>query len=467
MLERAGWSFHEYRADGSPELRQALSNQYSLETFTFPQIIVANGELVGGASELESALADGSIEQLALCQPSVSLPDNVLAALNASEQAQPNDKGSSAPFSFRGFSEERFTQLRQVALGLAPRIEQNHPKKLTATGPELVSMAQNVVPNGERADDALHEMTEALMLHNVSRDGQPGFADDAKSLYRLQDHVPKAGGPLNMRMMWPYAPRPAETVAAELQDKAQALTDRFTVGDGKLDYTSMRQSTEYDKFSASTAELHVADFDRASRSERLAALINVYNTLIIHALCERKAPSSFLDTMFFFNSIKYNVGGHTLTAAELEDGVLRNNSPNPAPFSKRPFGSDDPRKKLCITPIDTRIHFALNCGAQSCPPISTYRFSNLEEGLSGAASSYLSSEVVADESTGVVTVSKLFKYFMSDFGGSKESVLRSVSSLLPANSSTKSAIDRMVYSRSSSGIKLQFKPYDWTFNAST
>ena len=36
-------------------------------------------------------------------------------------------------------------------------------------------------------------------------------------------------------------------------------------------------------------------------------------------------------------------------------------------------------------PVDPRIHFALVCGAKSCPPIKMYTPDNLEEGLNSAA----------------------------------------------------------------------------------
>ena len=38
----------------------------------------------------------------------------------------------------------------------------------------------------------------------------------------------------------------------------------------------------------------------------------------------------------------------------------------------RPFGEGDPRLSLALERAEPRIHFALNCGAKSCPPIKTY-----------------------------------------------------------------------------------------------
>lgn len=38
----------------------------------------------------------------------------------------------------------------------------------------------------------------------------------------------------------------------------------------------------------------------------------------------------------------------------------------------RPFGASDPRLKVALEKHEPLIHFALVCGAKSCPPIKTY-----------------------------------------------------------------------------------------------
>lgn len=41
-----------------------------------------------------------------------------------------------------------------------------------------------------------------------------------------------------------------------------------------------------------------------------------------------------------------------------------------------------------IVPMDCRIHFALVCGAKSCPPIKVYTPATLHEGLDSATSAF-------------------------------------------------------------------------------
>lgn len=74
-------------------------------------------------------------------------------------------------------------------------------------------------------------------------------------------------------------------------------------------------------------------------------------------------------------------------------------------------------KKLAATQIDFRIHFALNCGAKSCPPIRSYEYSNIDQQLELATLSFLSTETEIDENQKSVRVTKLMQWFRADFGG--------------------------------------------------
>lgn len=113
--------------------------------------------------------------------------------------------------------------------------------------------------------------------------------------------------------------------------------------------------------------------------------------------------------------------------------MLRGNAPSPASFfsllgkpswAGRTFKRSDDRCKLAIKPVDPRIHFALNCGALSCPPIKVYTPERLEAGLSAAAQGFCSSEVDVDEGEmKLKNVSMIFKWYGGDFGD-KEALLR-------------------------------------------
>lgn len=68
---------------------------------------------------------------------------------------------------------------------------------------------------------------------------------------------------------------------------------------------------------------------------------------------------------------------------------------------------------------DGRIHFALNCGAKSCPPVAVYDASRIDEQLDKSSSAYLNetSSYKVDENK--IYVTSLFSWFRGDFGGIK------------------------------------------------
>ena len=74
-------------------------------------------------------------------------------------------------------------------------------------------------------------------------------------------------------------------------------------------------------------------------------------------------------------------------------------------------------KKLAVDNIDYRIHFALNCGAKSCPPIAFYSADKIERQLQLATEAFLESDSKFDLDKKELHVSKLFQWYHHDFGG--------------------------------------------------
>ena len=81
-----------------------------------------------------------------------------------------------------------------------------------------------------------------------------------------------------------------------------------------------------------------------------------------------------------------------------------------------PFAAGDPRAALGPGVLDPRIHFALNCGTRSCPPVAFYEASRLDEQLEAATTSFITAEGARLEH-GEVVVSPLFEFYAPDFGG--------------------------------------------------
>ena len=125
-----------------------------------------------------------------------------------------------------------------------------------------------------------------------------------------------------------------------------------------------------------------------TRDDRLAFWINVYNALVLHALIEFRIRGNLLDHRWIFRSARYAVGPYLLSLDDIEHGILRGNKSTPFVPSKT-FAASDLRRALAITDPDPRIHFALHCGAKSCPPVAAYDPQNIDDQLGSAARAFL------------------------------------------------------------------------------
>lgn len=76
-------------------------------------------------------------------------------------------------------------------------------------------------------------------------------------------------------------------------------------------------------------------------------------------------------------------------------------------------------KKLAVDKLDYRIHFALNCGAESCPPISFYTTDDIHNQLNQATQSFLERETTFDDAKKELRTTALLKWFSADFAGPK------------------------------------------------
>jgi hypothetical protein len=148
---------------------------------------------------------------------------------------------------------------------------------------------------------------------------------------------------------------------------------------------------------------------------RTAFWLNVYNAAVQDDL--REDASRYDSRLRFFFGDRVTVAGHRLSLNDIEHGILRR--------SKSLFGLGYlPRLRPSaferthrVAALDARIHFALNCGATSCPPIAAYSAATLDEELALATRSYLDTEVAYDPDAGVVRVPQLFLWYRGDFGG--------------------------------------------------
>jgi hypothetical protein len=197
--------------------------------------------------------------------------------------------------------------------------------------------------------------------------------------------------------------------------------------------------------------------------EKSCCFINIYNALVIHAFAVHGAFKNALERNKFFGTYKYNIGGYLYSLNDIEHGILRANSPGPGGVKKYYFAKNDKRADFAVKHKDARLHFALVCGAKSCPRIKVYNPNNYNTGLNLASASYMDQELTATPSQNKVTLSMLFKWYYKDFGNNHREVLQFIAAHC-TDAELKSGIKSIL--EKNKKVTIKYKPYNWSVNNS-
>jgi hypothetical protein len=198
-------------------------------------------------------------------------------------------------------------------------------------------------------------------------------------------------------------------------------------------------------------------------NEQVAALRNISTDSLIRGLTDDRAKMVFWINLYngWFQILAQNRNGkepdifslkqisfsdHSFSLDDIEHGILRKYRWKYSMGYLPAFFPSTAIKQLAVNNLDYRIHFALNCGAKSCPPIIFYLYDHLEEQLNLAKQNFIESESIIDGNSQVVKVSKIFYWFKADFGGTK-GIMEMISNTLNKNLK---------------GYTLAFSEYDWT-----
>ncbi len=150
----------------------------------------------------------------------------------------------------------------------------------------------------------------------------------------------------------------------------------------------------------------IKDYNRA---EQLAYWINLYNALTVKLVLVYYPVKSIKDidisTGFFsvpWDRKLLDVSGVPLSLNDIEHRILR------------PIW------------LDPRIHYAVNCASIGCPDLQPVAFTgaNTDTLLEHAAQNYVNNRRGARVEDGKLIVSKIYAWFIEDFGGSEQSVIR-------------------------------------------
>jgi Protein of unknown function, DUF547 len=224
-------------------------------------------------------------------------------------------------------------------------------------------------------------------------------------------------------------------------------------------YRAIRGSEEFERYKDLTRGLQSFNLRTLQeRKQKLAFWINIYNTAVIHGVIELGLKMSVKEFCGFFNRMTYEVGGFRFSLNDMEHGILRGNRRHPYGLMK-PFRRRDPRMEFAITPLDSRIHFALVCGARSCPPIGFYEADQIDFQLQLATESFINSsqvKIIPQEET--LFISKIFQWYKTDFGGSNSALIDFLLNFLDEGK------HKTFLQQNRDKIRIRYQPYDWNLN---
>jgi thiol-disulfide isomerase/thioredoxin len=210
--------------------------------------------------------------------------------------------------------------------------------------------------------------------------------------------------------------------AAKTGEGAAAFTEQLK----NIDYQTLKNSLKTDV-------------------EKKAFWINLYNGYTQVLL--KGNPDKYKDRSTFFSSDQIQIAGKDFSLDDIEHGILRHSKIKwtLGHFNKLFPGKTE--KELRVDKVDYRIHFALNCGAKSCPPIAYYAPEKLETQLELATKNYLNSESEYKAEENKIYLPAIMGWFRADFGGKK-----GMMKILKKNE---------IVSQDAAP-KIVFKKYDWS-----
>jgi hypothetical protein len=228
-----------------------------------------------------------------------------------------------------------------------------------------------------------------------------------------------------------------------------------------VDYHQLSQSPAFQAYCELVSQLARFDYrSLVSPTQRLSFWINLYNSLVIHGVVQEaiqySLTESWLGILSFFQRKAYIIGGQRFSLTDIEHGVLRGNKGFPY-FPGPHFPSDDPRLDSVIEDVDPRVHFALNCASNSCPPIGVYNPDSIDAQLDLASRNFIQGDLLIDKDSQTITISKMFLWYQIDFGG-KDGIIN----FLLKHLGEQDTIAWLTANRAH--IKIKYHPYDWGLN---
>ncbi len=238
---------------------------------------------------------------------------------------------------------------------------------------------------------------------------------------------------------------PAVTMAETHAEDGSATFDHSTLDallkthvdeEGFVDYVAL--AGEHDQLNAYLKSLETAPFDDLSRDGKLAFLLNAYNAMMLDlVLDEWPVKDIIADIDQPFDKKRWKLAGAEVSLNDIEHERVRKNFKEP------------------------RIHWALVCGAFSCPKLRNEAFTadKLEDQLADQAE-YVHRHpryIAYDPNTGgdTIKLTSLYNWYGGDFEQASGSVLKHVAQYRPELQKRLDA---------ENPPKIEFLDYSWLVN---
>ncbi|GFS22489.1 glutaredoxin [Elysia marginata] len=415
LLGELNVPYSDVRLDLYPQIKDEVMQKSGMRTV--PQVYF-NAKLVGGNDELQKLVKDSAAWEEALKDVRENpMPEDGPIIPDPSTAVAEADY-----FNIQCEPDEYFVLVTQMKTANVVRTHGSFLKshKNAFSGQDFLAWVQK---EKELDKERGIEMGQALLDHKFAKPQKSGSSfQGGTELYVLNEG--DDSGALNGGAISECVPKSANQLGELLRKMILKLYSVYLSEDGKaMDYKGMKASAEFKTYTEIARELTRVDIKSASREEKLAFFINIYNALVIHANIERGPPTNIFGRYKFFNNTKYVIGGHPYSLQDIENGVLRANRKGVGQFTL-PFGSKDPRLEIALERHEPLIHFGLVCGAKSCPPIKTYTPEKIYDELKLAASSFLENDdgCQIDMNNKSIKLSSIFKWYKIDFGRNDKEV---------------------------------------------
>lgn len=217
----------------------------------------------------------------------------------------------------------------------------------------------------------------------------------------------------------------------------------------QVNYAQFRADTaKLKSYLQSTQAVTQGQFDRWSKDEQLAFLINVYNAATVELVLSGKSNLKSIKDLGSLLRSPWKqefvpLLGKTRSLDGIEHGLIRGSGRYNEP----------------------RIHFAVNCASVGCPALRPEAFvgARLDAQLEDATRKFLSDKTRNRLNAGQLEVSSIFKWYREDFekdfrgANTLEQFLGIYSHSLSLNAQQSQALVQ-------GKLKVDFLPYDWNLN---